>query len=203
MNTQTAALLVVAALFLPILFGCGSDEDEGAGSPAGGAPGTPPPAVVKVAMEVQDRGMVTFELYPGKAPETCAQILDLIEKGFYDGQKIHRVLNWVTQWGDPQSKDLTPGDLRIGTGGSGNRLPFEETDLEMVRGVLAMASGGKKVGGDSQMFILKSDSAGLQGDYCGFGKVVEGMDVVDAIQPYDVIVSMRRLSAQPGAGSAE
>jgi peptidyl-prolyl cis-trans isomerase B (cyclophilin B) len=63
----------------------------------------------------------------------------------------------------------------------------------MTRGVLAMASTGARKGGDSQMFILKKDADWLQGDYCGFGRVVEGIDIVDAIQQGDKIESMKQV----------
>lgn len=146
---------------------------------------------VRVSLDVTGKGEILLELYPAKAPQTCQQIVRLVKEGFYNGQKIHRVEDWVIQWGDPQTKRLPPNDPRIGSGGSGNPLPFEETDVPMVRGVVAMASVAEKEGGDSQIFILKKDASWLQGNYCGFGKVISGMDIVDKLEPLDEIREMR------------
>ncbi|MCW5945782.1 MAG: peptidylprolyl isomerase [Fimbriimonadales bacterium] len=140
----------------------------------------------KIHLEVDGKGTIVIALTPTLAPQTVKQITDLTKKGFFDGQVVHRVENWVIQWGDPNSKD--PGkEAMWGTGGSGKQLPFEANDLPMKRGVLAMASTGQKVGGDSQIFILKNDSLFLQGDYAAFGFVLEGMDIVDKIARKDKI----------------
>ena len=147
--------------------------------------------IVKVHMEVKNRGSITLELYPDKAEKTCEQILRLIGEGFYNSQRVHRVEHWVVQWGDPLSKDPDKNRGRLGTSGSGKNLPLEANDIEMKRGALAMARTGAKKGGDSQMFILKKDGDWLMGDYCTFGKVIEGMDLVDSWQAMDEIVSMK------------
>jgi cyclophilin family peptidyl-prolyl cis-trans isomerase len=167
-----------------ILFSCGPSGKEDKQESLGDKP-------IRIVMEVTGKGEIVMELYPAKAPETCQQIVSLVKQGFYNGQKIHRVEDWVVQWGDPQSKNLPAGDPRLGAGGSGNPLPFEETDLPMVRGVVAMASVGERVGGDSQIFILKTDAGFLQGNYCAFGNVVQGMDVVDKLEPFDEIKEMK------------
>ncbi len=179
--------LLILVLALLVIFKRPPDE----GSKGQSQPATQP---VRVAMEIDGKGEIVMELYPAKAPQTCQQILSLVREGFYNGQKIHRVEDWVIQWGDPQSKTLPPGDPRLGSGGSGNPLPFEETDLPMVRGVVAMASVAERQGGDSQIFILKKDADWLQGNYCAFGKVVSGMEVVDQLEPFDNIKEMRELS---------
>jgi cyclophilin family peptidyl-prolyl cis-trans isomerase len=145
-------------------------------------PTTEPPKAVD-----QPIGTITLELYPEKAPKTVARIKQLIEEGFYNEQRFHRVEEWVIQWGDPQSKQDNWRELRVGTQGSGQQLDFEENDIPMQAGTLAMASTGEKVGGDSQMFILTTacmpeQANFLQGKYAAFGKVVEGMDVVDKIR---------------------
>jgi cyclophilin family peptidyl-prolyl cis-trans isomerase len=145
---------------------------------------------LQIEMNVAERGKIVLELYPNKAPKTVEQITRLAKEGFFDGQIIHRVENWVIQWGDPKTKNEA---LRRewGTGGSGKKLPFEANDVPMTRGVLAMASTGAKVGGDSQMFVLKKDGDWLQGDYCAFGRVVKGLEVIDAIERGDKIESMK------------
>ena len=137
------------------------------------------------------RGTIVMELYPAKAPKTVAQILRLINSGFYNGQRIHRVEDWVIQWGDPQSKKPNWKQLRVGTQGSGKNLPFESNDIKMGPGVVAMASTGAMVGGDSQIFILtnasKPNAPSLQGNYAAFGKVVSGMNVIPKIRQGDLI----------------
>lgn len=154
-------------------------------------------------------GTIVLELYPDKAPKTVEQITRLIREGFYEGQRVHRVdpgadgkTPWVVQWGDPQSKRPAWQHLPVGTQGSGKQLPFEANDLKMERGVLAMASTGEKVGGDSQMFLLGAGADQgtlefLQGKYCIFGKAVEGLDVIEKIQRGDVL-SMRIVSEEEG-----
>ncbi len=147
--------------------------------------------VMKIQMEIKNRGVVTLELYPEKAEKTCEQIVRLIEEGFYNGQRVHRVEDWVVQWGDPFSKEPQKNIGRVGSGGSGKNLPFESNDIPMKRGVLAMASTGAKKGGDSQMFVLKKDGDWLAGDYCAFGKVIEGIEIIDTWQKMDEIISMK------------
>ena len=154
-------------------------------------------------------GTIVLELYPDKAPKTVEQITRLIREGFYEGQRVHRVdagsdqvTPWVVQWGDPQSKQAAWEHLPVGTQGSGKQLPFEENDLKMERGALAMASTGEKVGGDSQMFLLGAGAdqdtiAFLQGKYCIFGKAVEGLDIIEKIQRGDVL-SMKIVSEEQG-----
>lgn len=145
-----------------------------------------------VKMNVKGKGDVMLELVPQLAPETTKHILALIGKGFYNGQRIHRVEPWVVQWGDPQSKEKNWQELPLGTQGSGRTdLPYEENDIKMESGILAMASTGEKVGGDSQMFILTNvdpaQAEFLQGKYAAFGKVTEGMDVVNKLAIGDVV----------------
>jgi len=155
-------------------------------------PKRPIPKNIKVTMKIERRGTVVLELYPSKAPKTTAHILSLIEKKFYDGQRFHRVEDWVVQWGDPGSRNPSKAKQPIGTGGSGKNVPFEDTGMRFSRGTLGLASTGMKVGGDSQMFILRKDAYRLDGNYCAFGRVVKGMDVIDKIKKNDVIVSMRK-----------
>ncbi|RYG18116.1 peptidylprolyl isomerase, partial [bacterium] len=109
---------------------------------------------------------------------------------FYTGIRVHRVEDWVVQWGDPISKN--GADARgVGGGGTGKNLPFEAGKLSFVKGTLGMASTGGKVGGDCQMFVVTRDSTFLDGDYSAFGKVVKGMEVVEGIQKGAKIVSMK------------
>lgn len=174
---RTAALITAPLLCAALLAGCAE------------------PAPPHVEMAIEGKGTVTLELVPELAPQTCDQILRLIDDGFYDGQRIHRVESWVVQWGDPKSKREYWERLPLGTSGSGTPLPFESNDIKMERGVLAMASTGARVGGDSQMFILTNvvpqQAESLQGNYCVFGFVVKGMDIVENLTIGDKITMKR------------
>jgi cyclophilin family peptidyl-prolyl cis-trans isomerase len=200
-------LWLSAFLFVGALIGCSQEagQDGAQASDSGKANQTSG----AVQPKGEALGTIVLELYPDKAPKTVAQIVKLIQDGFYEGQRIHRVdpgvngMPWVVQWGDPQSKKDTWQYLRLGTQGSGNPLPFEANDLKMAKGILAMASTGAKVGGDSQMFLLGSGADqqtfdALQGNYCIFGKAVSGVDLIDQLQVGDQI-SMKVVSQDAGA----
>lgn len=152
----------------------------------GGSP-TPPQLLVTLA------GGKTFTITTDKkgSPKTVQHIIALVAKKFYDGIKVHRVENWVTQWGDPQTKTKPITAPGIGSGGSGKDVPFEGSKVSFVRGVVGLASTGKKVGGDCQLFVLKKDATYLNGDYAVVGVVTKGMTVIDAVKAGEVIKSIR------------
>ena len=135
-----------------------------------------------VTMEIKDYGVVTIELYPDMAPNTVANFVNLIEDGFYDGLTFHRsVPGFVLQGGDPD------GD---GTGGPGYTIKGEfssngytKNTLSHTRGVISMARSRDNDSAGSQFFIVLDDSAtySLDGLYAGFGRVTEGMDIIDEI----------------------
>ena len=120
------------------------------------------------------KGRIVLELYPKDAPKTVNNFVTLARDGFYNGLTFHRVEPWVIQGGDPTGN---------GTGGPGYRFEDEPVRGEYVRGIVAMANAGPNTNG-SQFFILKRDTP-LPKQYNLFGKVVEGMDVVDRIVPGD------------------
>ena len=129
-----------------------------------------------------DRGDMIVELYDNETPITVNNFKTLIEKGFYNGLNFHRVLpNFVIQGGCPNKN---------GTGGPGYTIPCEVTAPLQYhdRGVLSMAHAGRNTGG-SQFFICHSrqGTAHLDRNHTCFGKVIEGLDVIDAIKPMDNI----------------
>lgn len=142
---------------------------------------------------------------PKSSPLTVAHILGLVKKGFYNGQRVHRVESWVTQWGAPASRrepldvmDPKTGKMtlneRIGDGGSGKDIAkFERSEVDYYRGVVGIASNGLQLPGDSQLFVLKRDALRLYHSYAAVGKVTQGMDVVDGIKRGDRIRSARVL----------
>ena len=133
--------------------------------------------IVTFMMENGDK--IKAELYPDIAPNTVSNFISLIEKGFYDGLIFHRVIkNFMIQGGDPEG---------TGMGGPGYAIKGEfnlngfENNLKHERGVLSMARSFMPDSAGSQFFIMHQDSPHLDGQYAGFGKVIEGIEVVDKI----------------------
>src|ERR1051325_11638849 len=138
--------------------------------------------MAKTATFDTNRGTIVAELYDKDAPKTVENFEKLANQGFYDGVKFHRVIpDFVVQGGDPLSRDLPPGDRRIGTGGPGYKIPDElaGNPQKHEEGALSMAHAGPNTGG-SQFFIVLSErtTRHLNGVHTVFGKVVEGLDVV-------------------------
>ncbi|MDD2443268.1 MAG: peptidylprolyl isomerase [Desulfotomaculaceae bacterium] len=128
------------------------------------------------------KGSLTLEVYPKLMPVTVGNFEKLAGAGFYNGLVFHRVEDWVIQGGDP---------LGNGCGGPGWTIPLEiAPDLKNRRGALAMARSSHPDSAGSQFYILKSDATWLDGQYAVFGKVIEGMDVVDKIKAGDKIISV-------------
>jgi peptidyl-prolyl cis-trans isomerase B (cyclophilin B) len=119
-------------------------------------------------------GTITFELFDEDAPKTVENFRKLGESGFYDGLIFHRVIkDFMIQGGCP---------LGTGTGGPGYVFEDEINEHKIVRGTLAMANAGPNTNG-SQFFVLTTDEAPwLDGKHTVFGRVVDGMDVVDRIE---------------------
>ncbi len=141
------------------------------------------------------RGTFAFETFPEDAPKTVKHILELVARGFYDGQRFHRALpGFVVQWGDPQSRDLSKEAVwgRGAGAGSGSAIGAAEISRTHShrRGAVAMSHLGNPALADSQMYVVLDDRPDLNGRYAVFGRVVSGMDVVDKIQRGDVIRKM-------------
>lgn len=144
---------------------------------------------MKTAEIHTNKGVMKVEFYEQDAPNTVKNFTDLAQKGFYDGLKFHRVLpDFVIQGGCPNTRDGAKGTP--GTGGPGYKIPCELTGGNQYhdRGVLSMAHAGRNTGG-SQFFICHSrnNTAHLDRNHTCFGKVVEGLDVIDQIRPNDTI----------------
>ncbi len=142
-----------------------------------------------------NRGTIVAELYEQDAPKTVENFEKLANAGFYDGVKFHRVIpDFVVQGGDPLSRDLPPGDRRIGTGGPGYHIKCETQGNPRKHevGALSMAHAGKDTGG-SQFFMVLSETntRHLNGVHTVFGKVVEGLDVMKQIKQNDHMTTVR------------
>ena len=133
-------------------------------------------AVIKTAM-----GEITFELLSDVAPKMVENFAELAGSGFYNGTTFHRVINgFMIQGGDPLSKDDNPGN--DGTGSGPRKMPAEfTTKYSHVRGMVSTARSSDPDSGSCQFFIVQKDSKFLDNKYTIFGRVIDGMDVVDKI----------------------
>lgn len=139
-----------------------------------------------------EKGDMTVNFYENDAPKTVANFVKLAKEGFYNGLTFHRVLpDFVIQGGCPNSREGATG--MPGTGGPGYKIDCELTGENQYhdRGVLSMAHAGRNTGG-SQFFICHSrnNTAHLDRNHTCFGKVVDGVDVIDDIRQGDRIVEI-------------
>ena len=132
-----------------------------------------------VKFEMNDGSTFEAELYPDIAPNTVNNFISLVKKGFYDGLIFHRVIKgFMIQGGDPEG---------TGMGGPGYSIKGEfasngfKNDLKHTRGVLSMARSMRPDSAGSQFFIMHKAAPHLDGQYAAFGKIIEGMDIVNKI----------------------
>src|SRR5207249_9751299 len=137
-------------------------------------------------------GEIVLEFFPQDAPRHVQNFLALAKKGFYDGQRVHRVEpGFVVQFGDPQTKTLPLDDDRVGGGGPGYTLKAEFNSRKFERGVLGMARSDDPDSAGSQVYVMLGPAPFLNGKYTAFGQVSKGMDVVDTIRVGDRIKSIK------------
>ena len=146
-----------------------------------------PVAGATAVIDVKDYGTITVELYPDIAPITVENFVTLAKKGFYDGLTFHRIIKgFMIQGGDPLGNGTGGSDKTIKGEFSGNGV---NNPLKHTRGVISMARSSDPNSASSQFFIMHEDAPHLDGQYAAFGKVTEGMEVVDKIandaQPVD------------------
>jgi cyclophilin family peptidyl-prolyl cis-trans isomerase len=201
------AALVAALGLLAACSGAPATTAPPASSDASASASSTLPATGTAVAIVTDKGSITIELDAAKAPKTVANFVKLVSMGFYDGLRVHRVeAGFVVQAGDPLTKGLSGPELKaildrrqagapkstdpaIGTGGPGWTIPFEKNDLLHDRGVIAMARSQDPDSAGSQFYITLGPAHFLDGSYVVFGKVTQGMDVVDRLAVGDKIVS--------------
>ncbi len=147
-----------------------------------------------VVIEMENGKKIKLELYPEIAPETVKNFEKLVNDGFYNGLIFHRVISgFMIQGGCPEG---------TGMGGPGWNIKGEferngfKNDLKHTRGVISMARSMMPDSAGSQFFIMHEDAPHLDGQYAAFGKVVEGMDVVDEIASVDVDYNDRPMTEQ-------
>jgi peptidylprolyl isomerase len=120
-----------------------------------------------------DKGLVVIETFPEKAPQTVKRIQELANEGFYDGLTFHRVIaGFMAQGGDPNGN---------GTGGSGKNIKAEFNDIKHERGIVSIARSNDPDSADSQFFICYDSHPFLDGQYTAWGKVIQGMNLIERI----------------------
>jgi cyclophilin family peptidyl-prolyl cis-trans isomerase len=155
-------------------------------------PAVAQPKAPTAVVTMEKGGEVVLEFWPQDAPNHVKNFLDLAQKGFYDGQRVHRVEpKFVVQFGDPQSKTLPMDDPRMGSGGPGYTIKAEFNKRPFDRGVLGMARTDEPDSAGSQIYIMLGPAHFLNGQYTAFGRVTKGMEVVDAIKVGDRIKSIK------------
>jgi peptidyl-prolyl cis-trans isomerase B (cyclophilin B) len=182
-RTAWTAVAAMALLACAAMTGC----EKSASTPADNKEKTMAEPLPQVTIET-NRGRIVLELAEDDVPNTVANFVSLAEKGFYNGVTFHRVLaDFMIQGGDPTG---------TGRGGPGYVIADEFSPrLKHARGVLSMANAGPNTGG-SQFFITHVPCPHLDGKHAVFGRVIEGMDVVDSIREGDriekIIVDRKR-----------
>ena len=138
---------------------------------------------IRIAEIETEKGLIKFELYESKAPITVKNFIELANSGFYNDLKFHRVeQGFVIQGGDPK------GD---GTGGSEKTIPLEiNPELRHVKGAVGMARTQDPDSATSQFYITLAETPFLDDKYAVFGKVIEGMDVVEKIKVGDKMIKV-------------
>ena len=186
---KIGTIVLGVALAMTLVFGlaaCAYDEGEGQpGGPGNQNGGENRPMTEQnpvVTMVVEDFGTITIELLPDEAPQTVDNFIYLINQGFYDGSTFHRIIrNFMIQGGCPEGTGMSgPGYTILGEF-SQNGI---ENNISHERGVISMARvGNNPNSGGSQFFIVDHDTNArhLDGVHAAFGRVIEGMDIVDEI----------------------
>ena len=169
---------VFLMLVLTILAACGAESGSNSDSDISDyASEVTENPIVTITMENDEK--IMLELEPKAAPNTVANFISLVEDGYYDGLIFHRVIpGFMVQGGDPDGTGMGGPDYSIKGEFSSN--DFENT-LAHDRGVISMARTKDPDSAGSQFFIMVASASHLDGDYASFGKVIEGMDVVDKI----------------------
>ncbi|TCJ03917.1 peptidylprolyl isomerase [Cytobacillus praedii] len=187
---KSLAFVLTVLLVLFSLAGCGTQAEKGISKDSNdGKSGNKPSEKSEYPSDVTENPVVTItmenneviklELYPDIAPNTVANFVTLINKGFYDGLIFHRVIpDFMIQGGDPAGNGTGGPDYSIFGEFAANGF---ENNLKHERGVLSMARTNDPNSAGSQFFIMVNETTQLDGQYAAFGKVIEGMEVVDSI----------------------
>ncbi len=204
--SRHAVALAAVVLFLVASASARQSQKPAASKPKPGAsrstaaaqalptPGAGPTIVVETS-----RGTFEFETYPDDAPKSVEHIVALAKRGFYNGQRVHRVVpGFIMQFGDPQTRDMTRREWwgRGDSSGSGKPIGIAEISKKHlhVRGAVALAHPGNPAEADSQLYVALAAQPKLNGKYAVIGRVTSGMDVAASLKVADMI---KKVSVKP------
>ena len=156
--------------------------------------GTPPPVVLFETA----KGNFEIQFYPEDAPKSVEHLLTLVKRSYYRGQRVHRVTASLVQFGDIQSRDMSK-IAYWGNGNSGSVIGVAEINKKRshTRGAVGLAHSGDPRGADSQLYIMKQPSSGLDGKHAIVGRVIKGMDAVDRLEKTDMFKNVSLKEAAP------
>ena len=150
----------------------------------------------KVQFEMENGDKFVVELYPEYAPETVENFIKLTKDGFFDGLTFHRIVDgfmaqggWLDAEGNPREADTIKGEF--------SENGYSKNTLKRTKGVISMARADDPDSASSQFFIMLGDNSGLNGGYAAFGKVIEGMEVVEKFQEVERTINSLREIATP------
>jgi cyclophilin family peptidyl-prolyl cis-trans isomerase len=177
---------------------------KAAAAPAAAVPLKPSPGAGPIIVIETVKGTIEFETYPDEAPKSVEQVLRLVKRSFYNGQRIQRVdPGFVVQFGDPQTRDMSRRDWWGRGLGAGSGKPIGVAEFSKkrthVRGAVAMAHAGDATTADSQLYITLTAQPKLDGKHTVIGRVLSGMDVVAKLQVTDMIKKVTVKTATGGA----
>lgn len=136
--------------------------------------------IYKVQIKVKEYGVIDLELDADNTPITVTNFIDLVKSGYYDGLKFHRIIDgFMMQGGAGEARKSIKGEF------SNNGI---ENKISHVRGTISMARSSEYDSGSTQFFIVQSDSTYLDGNYAAFGRVTNGMDIVDKICKFAKVI---------------
>ncbi len=149
-------------------------------------------------VDIEGRGSYYISLFVKEAPKTTAHILKLVKAKFYDGLRYHKVEKsprpFLVQVGDPLSKKGNLEADNMGSGGSGTKIPFEDSGYSNMVGMVGLAAPPtNRDAGDSQFYVLLDSARFLNGNYTIFGKVIQGMEIVKKIERGDRVTAITLL----------
>ncbi|MFC0273664.1 peptidylprolyl isomerase [Metabacillus herbersteinensis] len=179
MKNKYVIRIITCILLAILLVGCGIKKDNSIGNSDKKTTENKVEKNPIVTITMENDEQIKLELFPNIAPNTVANFISLVEKGFYDGLIFHRVIpGFMIQGGDPEG---------TGTGGPGYGIKGEfssngfDNELKHERGVISMARSQSPDSAGSQFFIMVEDAASLDEEYAAFGKVIEGLETADNI----------------------
>ena len=166
-KSKLLIIICLGVIILTMMVSCGNTK-AGEGNP-------------EIRIEMENGGVIVLELYPEYAPKTVENFVKLVNEGFYDGLTFHRIVDgFMAQGGDPRDAGVDRHAESITGEFSSNG--FAQNTLSHKKGVISVARASDPNSGSSQFFIMLEDGDFLDGDYAAFGKVIEGMSVVEDFQ---------------------